>query len=177
MKHAKKGIIRYDVMALGVIFLLLAISLYLIPVKTSTVLTSDSFFAVGRSGWYTAGEIVLPAGDSLYISFSSDLPVTVGFANATSWILFANGHTSTLKIISEYSGLFGKFSVTAHRQESLFLVGNWSPLQNPFFDMTVTGVDIHGFLDYALLSAVAGVVTVVAALSYETVKAHLKKQI
>ncbi|MCL5677865.1 MAG: hypothetical protein M1442_01160 [Candidatus Thermoplasmatota archaeon] len=177
MKRTTKGIIRYDILVLGVIFLILAVSLYLIPVKTSTVLTSDSFFAVGRSGWYTAGEVVLPAGDSLYISFSSDLPVTVGFANATSWILFANGNTQTLKIISEYSGLFGKFSVTAHRQEALFLVGNWSPIQNPFFDMTITGIDIHGFLDYGLLSGVAGIITVVAAFSYETVKAHLKKQI
>jgi|GEM_PF-6004967 len=168
--------IRKDMMAVSALLLLLSLALYIIPINTSTVITSDSFVPSQRTGWYSAGEIYLPVGDALKVSFSSDLPVTLGFVSAESWVNFNNG-TGQLVFLSFKKGLYGEFSIMAYRSEYIFLIANWSNNETPVFDATITAVDAHGYLPYSLLSLAGGLALLAASIIYEPLKRRLRREI
>jgi hypothetical protein len=168
---------RYDMLIVAVVLLVAATALYFVPVSTKTALAGTQFTTTSRPDWLSAGELYLPAGDSLICTYSSDLPVQIGFAQSSVWVAFQNGSSGSPGLVASGNGEYGTFSITANTGESLFLVGNWSPSITPVLTITITALDAHGYSSYAALLFVAGGGVFAASLTYETVRKRFRKQI
>ncbi len=169
--------IRYDIMVVGCVLIIIALALYFQPVETTTLLPVSAFSHSHMSGWFYAGEIYLPSGDQLICRFSSDLPVTLGFATPSAWLAFNAGNSSSLALKSHGNGSYGRFSIMAANGEFLYIVGNWSPSSNPIFAVYITSLDAHGFLPYSIIAAAGGSSFIFVSLTYERIKEHLTRRI
>ncbi|MEM3852371.1 MAG: hypothetical protein QXP70_05160 [Methanomassiliicoccales archaeon] len=168
--------IRKDILVVAVVFIILGIGLYFTPARTPTVLTNASFAPADRPGWYSAGEIYVPPGDGLDISYSSNVPILLGFSNASSWVGFNNGSVPEPKLYAESSGLYGHLSFSSANGVYVFLVGNWSQSSSPVLEMTLTGINVHAFFPYALLSFLIGAIFLCLSLTYMRLRSFFRRK-
>ncbi len=175
----KRGVhmLRRDIFALAVVFLIASAILIFTPLQSTSVAPYTLFESSNSNQYSFMGPLYLPAGDSIRVTIVTGSALTIGIVSYKAWTEYQSGNVSKPSFILLKPQDNTGFSYTA-AGNSLFVIVVNTPLQSlPPFKLVLHAVRPYYFAPYAIATLVPGLGLLLLSFFYTGISTRYQERV